>query len=109
MTVPAASHPITLYMGHSLNGTKISITLERLGQPYNVQKKIDTATSKQQSAWFTINPKGHTPALTDTLVDGSEVTVFESGSIMLYLVGRNDPECRINYPRGTEEWIEVGH
>lgn len=108
MTSPTSAPPITLYTGQSPNGIKISITLEELGLPYNV-RKLDMSTSEQKSDWFTaINPNGRIPALTDTLRDGSEVNVFESGSIMLYLVERYDSEHRISYPRGTKEWIEVG-
>lgn len=99
---------ITLYTGQSPNGIKISITLEELGLPYHV-RKIDMSTSEQKSEWFTaINPNGRIPALTDTLEDGSEVNVFESGSIMLYLVERYDHDHIISYPRGTKQWIEVG-
>lgn len=99
---------ITLYTGQSPNGIKISITLEELDLPYNV-RKIDMVASEQKSDWFiTINPNGRIPALTDTLEDGTQVNVFESGSIMLYLVERYDRGHRISYPRGSKEWIQVG-
>lgn len=98
---------ITLYTGQSPNGVKISITLEELGLPYHV-RKIDMITSEQKSDWFTkINPNGRIPAITDTLEDGIQIRVFESGSIMQYLVDRYDTEHRISYPRGTKEFIEV--
>lgn len=94
---------ITLYTSQPPNGIKISITLEELGLPYNVHK-IDMATSEQKSDWFTaINPNGRIPAIADSLEDGSEVNVFESGSIMLYLVERYDKEYRISHPRDTKE------
>lgn len=99
---------ITLYTGQSPNGIKISITLEELGLPYSV-RKIDMGASEQKAAWFeAINPNCRIPAITDTLEDGSEVNVWESGSIMLYLVERYDHEGRISYARGTKEWVEVG-
>lgn len=66
------------------------------------------ATSEQKSDWFTeINPNGRIPAITDTLDDGTRIRVFESGSIMQYLVDRYDTEHKLSYPRGTKEFIEV--
>ena len=101
-------HLISLYTGQTPNGIKISITLAELDLPYNV-RKIDVSNSEQKFEWFmAINPNARIPALTDTLEDGSEVRVFESGSIMLYLVEQYDREYRISYPRGTKEWVEVG-
>ena len=108
MSSSANTPSITLYTGQTPNGIKISITLEELGLPYNV-RKIDMSTSEQKSDWFTvINPNARIPAITNTLQDGTQVNVFESGSIMLYLVERYDREHGISYPRGTKEWIEVG-
>lgn len=98
---------IMLYTGQSPNGVKISITLEELGLPYQV-RKIDMVADEQKSAWFAeINPNGRIPAITDTLDDGSGVRVFESGSIMQYLVARYDKEYKISYAPGTREHVEV--
>ena len=46
------------------------------------------------------------PAITDIL-DGKEIRVFESGSIMQYLVNRYDKDFKISYPLGTREHVEV--
>jgi glutathione S-transferase len=98
---------ITLYTGQSPNGVKISITLEELGLPYEV-RRIDMTANEQKSDWFTkINPNGRIPAITDTFTDGNEIRVFESGSIMQYLVGRYDKDFKISYPLGTREHVEV--
>jgi glutathione S-transferase len=105
----SASPPpnITLYTGQSPNGIKISITLAELGLPYTT-RKIDMTTNEQKSAWFTaINPNGRIPALTDIHPDGNEIRVFESGSIMQYLVGRYDTEHKISYPPGSHEAVET--
>lgn len=56
-----------------------------------------------------INPNGRIPALTDTFTDGSSIRLFESGSIMQYLVDRYDTEHRVSYPRGTKEYYEVNN
>ena len=106
MDTPSAPS-ITLYTGQSPNGIKISITLAELGLPYTT-RKIDMTTNEQKSPWFTaINPNGRIPALTDTHSDGKEIRVFESGSIMQYLVETYDTEYKISYPRGSREAIEM--
>ena len=98
---------ITLYTGQTPNGVKVSITLAELGLHYTT-RKIDMATNEQKSDWFTaINPNGRIPALTDIHSDGKEVRIFESGSIMQYLVDRYDTEHKISYPRGSREAIET--
>ena len=98
---------LTLYTSQTPNGIKISITLAELGLPYKAQK-IDMSTNEQKSPWFTtINPNGRIPALTDTHTDGNEIHIFESGSIMQYLVETYDTEYKISYPRGSREGIEM--
>ncbi|KAF1958398.1 glutathione S-transferase [Byssothecium circinans] len=85
---------ITLYTTQTPNGIKISITLEELGLPY-------------KEPWFlAINPNGRIPALTDTFTDGQTINLFESGSIMQYLVKRYDTEHNISYPEGSREYYE---
>lgn len=98
---------ITLYTGQSANGIKISIALEELDLPYSVYK-IDMTSNEQKSDWFTkINPNGRIPAITDNFSDGKEIHIFESGSILQYLVQRYDLENKISYPIGTREQIEM--
>ena len=100
---------ITLYTGQSPNGVKISITLEELGLPYSVYK-VDMSTNEQKSNWFAeINPNGRIPAIVDTFDDGRQIRVFESGSIMQYLVSRYDKEYKISYPAGSREYVEVSN
>ena len=58
--------------------------------------------------WFLeINPNGKIPALTDTLSDGQMIRLFESGSIMQYLVEQYDQDHKISYPAGSRESYEV--
>jgi len=45
--------------------------------------------------------------LTDTFADGKPIRLFESGSIMQYLVAKYDREHQISYPPGSREFIEV--
>ncbi|USP78441.1 Glutathione S-transferase-like protein gedE [Curvularia clavata] len=100
---------ITLYTTQTPNGIKISITLEELGIPYKVEK-IDISKNTQKEDWFlAINPNGRIPALTDTFTDGKPINLFESGSIMQYLVERYDTEYKISFPKGTREWYEMNN
>jgi glutathione S-transferase len=63
-----------------------------------------------QEQWFLdINPNGRIPALTDTFEDGKAIRLFESGSIMQYLVERYDKDYKISYPYGSREYWEVNN
>jgi len=100
---------ITLYTAQTPNGIKISITLEELGIPYKVQK-IAISKNTQKEPWFlAINPNGRIPALTDIFSDGEQINLFESGSIMQYLVSRYDEDHKISYPAGTREFYEMNN
>lgn len=72
-------------------------------------KPLLNATQTHNQSWFlAINPNGRIPALTDTHPDGQPIRLFESGSILQYLVERYDtPAHRISYPPGTREAYEV--
>lgn len=101
------SSNIHLYTTQTPNGVKVSITLEELGLPYEFTK-IDISKNTQKEKWFLdINPNGRIPALTDTFTDGKPIRVFESGSIMQYLVDRYDKNHLISYPAGSREYIEM--
>ncbi|EME49329.1 hypothetical protein DOTSEDRAFT_163623 [Dothistroma septosporum NZE10] len=101
------SSNIHLYTTQTPNGIKISITLEELGLPYNFTK-IDISKNTQKEQWFLdINPNGRIPAITDTFTDGKQIRVFESGSIMQYLVERYDKDHKISFPAGTREHVEM--
>ncbi|KAF2210925.1 hypothetical protein CERZMDRAFT_85840 [Cercospora zeae-maydis SCOH1-5] len=100
---------IHLYTTQTPNGIKISITLEELGLKYE-WTKIDITKNTQKEQWFLdINPNGRIPALTDTFTDGKPIRLFESGSIMQYLVDRYDTEHKISYPRDSREYVETNN
>lgn len=60
-------------------------------------------------SWFLeINPNGRIPAISDKSFDGGKgINVFESGSILQYLVDTYDREHKISYPHGTREYWET--
>lgn len=74
---------IDLYTARTPNGFKASVTLEELGLDYNVHN-LKLMEHEQKEEWFLkINPNGRIPAIIDR--DYDDLTVFESGAIMVYL------------------------
>lgn len=100
---------ITFYTCGSPNGYKVAHTLEELGLKYEF-KTLDLSANEQKSDWFlAINPNGRVPALTDVLPGGKPIRLFESGSIMQYLIARYDPHHKISYPEGTDEYYQTNN
>jgi len=106
------SSDIHLYTAQTPNGIKVSILLEELGLPYKVTA-VDIKTNVQKEPWFLeINPNGRIPAMTDAFADSSSsspIRLFESGSMMQYLVDRYDVEHKVSYPYGSREYYEVNN
>ena len=73
--------------------------------PYKVHK-IEFSKNSQKEPWFLeINPNGRIPAFTD----GKAINLFESGSIMQYLIEKYDTDYNISFPKGTREWYEMNN
>jgi GST-like protein len=91
---------IKLYAAHTPNGRKISVMLEECALPYEIVK-VDLAKGEQRTPEFTaINPNQKIPAI----VDG-EVTLAESGAILIYLAekcGRFLPQAQRHV---TLQWL----
>jgi glutathione S-transferase len=89
--------------------TTAECTANENSLPYKVEK-IDISKNTQKEDWFlAINPNGRIPALTDKFTDGQTINLFESGSIMQYLVERYDTDHKISYPKGSREWYEMNN
>lgn len=71
---------IRLYTWSTPNGVKISIALEELGLDYEVITVDITRDEQFNPEFLTISPNNKIPAI----VDG-EITLFDSGAILLYL------------------------
>lgn len=84
-----SEQPITLYYWPTPNGWKISIALEELGLPYEVQP-VNITQGDQFAEWFLrISPNNKMPAITDPDGPGGQpLTLAESGAILLYLADR---------------------
>jgi len=96
---------IHLYTASTPNGHKVSCLLEALEMPYEVHA-INLADGEQHKPDFLkISPNGRIPAIVDT--DNDELSIFESGAIMLYLAekaGKLIPSD-INGRAKVVEWL----
>lgn len=88
------------------NGFKVAIVLSELGYKYDTIL-LDFANGDQKSPEFlSINPNGRVPALIDHTNPEQSVTLWESGSIILYLVEKKTREEGICPSIWTENLVE---
>jgi len=71
---------IKLYSWPGSSGTRIAWALEELGVPYEYVELDARKLEHRTPQYLAINPHGKVPGLSD-----GEVTLFESGAILLYL------------------------
>jgi GST-like protein len=81
---------IRLYAFDTPNGRKISVALEEMGLPYEVQV-VDITRGEQHAPEFeAISPNRKIPAIVDPQGPGGRpISVFESGAILVYLAARS--------------------
>jgi GST-like protein len=82
---------IRFYFHPTPNPAKIALFLEETGLPYEVVP-VDTGRGQQHTPEFrAINPNGKVPAIIDTDgAGGSEIRVFDSSAILLYLAEKTN-------------------
>lgn len=73
---------ITLYHAPNSRSVRVYATLEELGLQYEV-KQLKFPEDLRSDAYLKINPLARVPALTD-----GDVSLFESGAIVQYLLAR---------------------
>jgi len=89
-TLPVGEHPFQLYSMATPNGIKVTIMLEELlalgyeGAEYDAHLIKIGEGDQFGSGFVNINPNSKIPAMLDVSGDES-ITLFESGSILLYL------------------------
>ena len=96
---------IDLYSWHTSNGRKVSIALEELEIRYRVFPVDITQGEQKERAFLGVSPNGKIPAIVDC--DGGDLTLMESGAILLYLAekaGRLLPRSRERRWRAIE-WL----
>ena len=90
--------PIQLWGQGGANPPKVAMVLEELGLPYEI-KPISFSDVKKPD-YVAINPNGRLPAIYDPNTD---ITLWESGAILEYLVDHYDKDRRISFAPGTPE------
>ncbi len=99
---------IELYSAATPNGQKIHIMLEEVGLAYRVVW-VDIAKGEQfKPEFLKISPNNKIPAIVDhDGPDGSQVTVFESAAILLYLAEKTGRFLPTDFRQRLEvlEWL----
>lgn len=82
----------------SPNPFKVNVLLKELGLPYTISSF--TFPQVKSAEYLAINPNGRFPALYDPNTD---LTLWESGAIVEYLVETYDKDQRFSFPPGSAE------
>lgn len=90
--------PIKTYGKAGPNPPKVIMILEQLGLPYEVEAVAISDVKKPD--YLAVNPNGRLPAIYDPNTD---LTLWESGAIVEYLVETYDKDNKISFPRGSNE------
>ena len=99
---------IELYYAPTPNGWKITIMLEESSLPYKIVPVNLGKGDQFKPEFLAISPNNRMPAIVDNDgPNGKEISVFESGAILLYLADKtgkfisSDPEKRVK----VLEWL----
>jgi GST-like protein len=77
---------IQLHAFDTPNARKISVALEEMALPYDVQVVDITRGEQHDPAYLRISPNGKIPAIVDPDGPGGKpISIFESGAILIYL------------------------
>jgi GST-like protein len=98
---------ITFYTWTTPNGRKVSIALEEMGLPYEVQPIDLGANAQFQPGFLAVSPNNKIPAIVDRDAPGGPVSVFESGAILIYLAERTGQFLPASGPARASvlEWL----
>ena len=94
----ASFQPITVWGKGGPNPPKAAIVLAELGIPHNIIP-IPLSDVKNPD-YVAINPNGRIPAIHDP---NTNITLWESGAIVEYIVDKYDTDHKISFPAGTAE------
>jgi hypothetical protein len=90
--------PITIWGKAGPNPPKVRMLAKELGLPYELND-IGFADVKKPE-YLKINPNGRMPAIHDP---NEDLTLWESGAIIEYLVEKYDTERKISFAPGSKE------
>ena len=81
---------IQLFSFDTPNGRKISVALEEMGLPYQVNVVDITAGEQSDPAFSRMSPNNKIPVIVDPDGPGGQpISVFESGAILIYLAEKS--------------------
>jgi GST-like protein len=99
---------IQLHAFDTPNGRKITVALEEMGLPYDVQIVDITKNEQFDADFLKISPNNKIPAIVDPEgPGGAPISVFESGAILIYLAEKTgrfwpkEPAAHV----ATLEWL----
>jgi len=99
---------IDLYSWPTPNGMKISIMLEEVGLPYRVHGINIGAGDQFKPEFLRLSPNNRIPAILDEEgPDGTPVSLFESGAILMYLAEKTGRLWPRDQPQkwATVQWL----
>ncbi|MCO4754498.1 MAG: glutathione-dependent disulfide-bond oxidoreductase [Bacteriovoracaceae bacterium] len=110
--LPVGEHPFQLYSLATPNGVKVTIMLEELLELGIKEAEYDAYLinigegDQFTSGFVSINPNSKIPALVDKN-NGNPISIFESGSILLYLAEKFDKFLPEDISKKTEvmNWL----
>ena len=90
--------PIRVWGRDGPGSFKIILILEGLGVLYTIEEVRGADLKKPE--YLAINPKGRVPSIHDPNTD---ITLWDSGAIIEYLIERYDDTHRLSFPPGSTE------
>ena len=93
---------IRIYDDGGINPTKVIFILEIRGLPYQQEKVLLADIKKPQ--YTEINPNGRLPSMQDP---NTNITLWEYGAIVEYLIETHDKENKLNFAAGSLEHFEA--
>lgn len=101
--MPRDMKPIKLYGGYlGPNPLKTSFILSELDIPY--ENEFVDFTKLKTPEYEVINPNGRLPAIHDPNTD---ITIWESGAILEYILDNYDQEHKLSFTPGTKEFYHA--
>ncbi|KAI8627246.1 glutathione S-transferase [Xylariaceae sp. FL1651] len=90
--------PIKIYGTFGPNASKVIMILQELGLAW--EDTGVTIADVKKPHYLAVNPNGRLPSIYDPNTD---LTLWESGAIIEYLIETYDKDNRISFPKGSKE------
>ncbi|KAK3310479.1 glutathione S-transferase [Chaetomium strumarium] len=98
MSAQSNLKPIKVYGKGGPNPPKVAMILQELDLPHEI---IDIQFSElKKPDYLAVNPNGRIPAIYDPNTD---LTLWESGAILEYLIEKYDKAQKLSFPPGSKE------